>query len=325
MQCQVYLEKRIRSIVNFLQSENLSFLKVPSLEELSKGDLKIDSFKPIKIEDLLGRESITPKNNLLGEAINGLKICVTGAGGSIGSELCKQISSLNPKILVLVDFSEPSLYKINNELENVSNKIKIIPIIGDVNNRSFLKRILVKYGIEIIFHAAAYKHVPLVESNALQGIKNNVFSTQLICSLASELELKKVIFISTDKAVRPTNIMGASKRLSEIIVLNKVKQIKSVGNSKTKFALVRFGNVLGSSGSVVPLFKSQIIKGGPITLTHKDVIRYFMTIEEAAQLVIQASAITIGGEIFLLDMGEPIKCDLAKQMINLSGLSQRQK
>ena len=319
-----------RQIIDNLKKYKIPVLEIPSVNEIALGKYKIQNVQPIAIEDLLGRDRVTPDSNLMVREILNSSICITGAGGSIGSELCRQILLLNPKKLILIENCEFNLYKICEELTimNVKN-ITILPILGSANNRDLLMKIFKENLIDIVFHAAAYKHVPLVEKNPLQGIHNNVNSTRNLCEISKFYKVKKFILISTDKAVRPTNIMGASKRLAELVVQAFQIEIskKELGNqSRTQFSMVRFGNVLGSSGSVVPLFKKQIKEGGPITLTHKDVVRYFMTITEAAQLVIQAMALSKGGDLFLLDMGNPVRIyDLAKQMIELSGLNVRDK
>lgn len=318
-------------ILEKLKKYNIPVLKVPSIDDLTNGTKKIDFLKPIEIEDLLGRVEVPPDIELLSLSIKDSNICVTGAGGSIGKEICRQIINLKPRSLILIEVNEYSLYKLDQEISEIINnrkKIEIFCILGNASNYKFIKQVLTKYEINVLFHAAAYKHVPLIERNPLQGIENNILSTSTICQVAYEIGISKVIFISTDKAVRPTNVMGATKRFAEQILqyyAEKIKNNQSINNKSlnklTKFSIVRFGNVLGSSGSVVPLFKKQISEGGPITLTDKEVIRYFMTIPEAAQLVIQASSLAKGGDVFLLDMGEPIKIyDLAEQMINLSGL-----
>ena len=314
-----------REIIKKLSKFNIPVLQIPSIEELTSGGADINNLRPITIEDLLGRDRVLPEPELLKECIQGLSICVTGAGGSIGSELCRQIIKLKPKKLVLLEISEPSLYSIEQELSHLNReKIEITTILGSATKVSLINKIFLNEKIDIVFHAAAYKHVPLVEANPIEGIYNNVFSTKVICQAATKASLKKVILISTDKAVRPTNIMGVSKRLSELVVQAFAQNdslTKAYPYSKTIFAMVRFGNVLGSSGSVVPLFQKQIQKGGPITITHPDIIRYFMTMNEAAQLVMQSAALAEGGEVFLLDMGEPVKIyDLACQMVKLSGL-----
>tara|TARA_Y100000589_G_scaffold135880_1_gene130031 strand:+ start:515 stop:2407 length:1893 start_codon:yes stop_codon:yes gene_type:complete len=317
--------KRRREIINYLQKYDISVLQIPSIEDITSGKSNIDNLRPITIEDLLGRDSVLPDASLLGPGIKGEVICVTGAGGSIGSELCRQIIRLRPKKLVLIEMSEPSLYLIEQELiKNSSVGIEIISVLGNTTDFNLISKLFKSHKINIVFHAAAYKHVPLVELNPLQGILNNAISTNVVCKAAKYAKLKKLILISTDKAVRPTNILGASKRLAELIVQafsEEEKLSNNTSNEKTIFTMVRFGNVLGSSGSVVPLFQKQIKNGGPITLTHPDIIRFFMTIPEASQLVIQSSVLAEGGEVFLLDMGEPVKIyDLACQMVRLSGL-----
>ena len=320
-------------IIKKVQNFEIPILKVPSIEALTKGNAKIDSLRPIEIEDLLGRGAVEPRKELLEYSIKNQNICITGAGGSIGTELCNQVLNYSPKSLIIIDSSESNLYNLEAVISNIEfsrNSIKIISILGNVTDFLFVKDIFLNEKVDIVFHAAAYKHVPLIEKNPLSGIENNVFSTLAICKAAEETNVKKVTLISTDKAVRPTNVMGASKRLGELILQaytdkinsKKYNNLKPFHECQTKFSIVRFGNVLNSSGSVVPLFKKQIASGGPLTLTHKDVIRYFMTVPEAAQLVIQATSLSQGGEVFLLDMGNPVKIiDLAKQMIRLSGFS----
>ncbi|MCR8542302.1 MAG: polysaccharide biosynthesis protein [Prochlorococcus marinus XMU1423] len=317
---------KLNKILNKVYSSKISILQIPSLEEITSGAVKIDKLRPLLIEDLLGRNEVKIKPEIILKSIKDKNILITGAGGSIGSELCLQILKCNPKKLVMVDNSEPNLYFIDKKLkeQNLNERIRVISILGDVTNQTLVENLLKEQNISTIFHSAAYKHVPIVESNPIQGLKNNIFSTFNICEKAIKHRIEKVILISSDKAVRPTNIMGASKRISELIIQAFDEEIKSNKKSKnvsTKLSMVRFGNVLNSSGSVVPLFKEQISKGGPITLTHPDIIRYFMTIEEASQLVLQAAALSTGGDLFLLDMGDPIKIlDLAKQMIYLTGL-----
>ena len=324
--------QRSRAILKEIQKFEIPVLKVPSIESLTNGKASIDSLRPIEVEDLLGRGIVSPYKELLRESVKDLNICVTGAGGSIGQELCKQILDNHPRSLVMIDSSELNLYQLEQELslEFLNDKNLLCKfVLGDLKDLSLTKNVFQKYSIDVVYHAAAYKHVPLIEKNPLQGIQNNVFSTLSICKAAEQASLKQVTLISTDKAVRPSNVMGASKRLSELILQaysekNKNLKITNNGtiNHDIQYSIVRFGNVLNSSGSVVPLFKKQIESGGPITLTHKDVIRFFMTISEAAQLVIQSSSLTGSGEVFLLDMGEPVRIyDLAKQMIRLSGLS----
>ena len=319
-------ESQKRSLLKTINKSNVELLQIPSISELSSG-ININSLIPVSIEDLLLRDPIAPFKHLMGKGIKDSNILISGAGGSIGSELTCQILSLRPSKLILLELSEYNLYILQEKINDLNiSQIDIVPILGNATDRNLVESIFAKYNIDFVYHAAAYKHVSLVERNPLEGIFNNVFSTYLICNASEKFKVKKLVFISTDKAVRPTNIMGASKRVSEQIV-KCYSQNFSKKNSKvnedinTCFSIVRFGNVLGSSGSVVPLFKKQILKGGPITLTHKNVIRYFMTISEAVSLVLQASSLAEeGGEIFLLDMGEPIKIyELAKQMIRLSG------
>ncbi len=314
----------LRKVFDIFRDNNLPVLQIPSLKDLTENDLKISHLKQIEIEDIIGRDIAKQNTELLSNAIKGTVVLITGAGGSIGSEICNQILHLKPKELILLDSSEPNLYQIEKTISKMNIKETIITtILGSACDKNHMRRIFSSNKIDIVFHAAAYKHVPLVEKNPLVGIYNNVVSTRLICSLVLEFRAKKFILISTDKAVRPTNIMGASKRLSELVVqaFSQVSE-NQVDQNRTCFCMVRFGNVLGSSGSVVPLFKEQIANGGPITITHEKVVRYFMTISEASNLVLQASVIAKGGDVLLLDMGEPtlIK-DLAKRMIHSSGLS----
>ena len=313
-------------IFNKVQSYKIPLLKVPSIEELTSGLAKIDSLRPIEIDDLLGRGPVMPFKKLVEDSINGLNICITGAGGSIGTELCRQVLNNSPRALIMIDISEINLYHLEQEIKNnmpENNNLKMKFLLGDIKNFKFLNNIFRENNIDVVFHAAAYKHVPLIEANPIEGIENNVFSTYTLCKASLSSSVKKVTLISTDKAVRPSNVMGASKRLAELIfqAYAEKSSSKSYKTDNTKFSIVRFGNVLNSSGSVVPLFKKQIANGGPVTVTHKDVFRYFMTLPEAAQLVIQATTLSLGGEVFLLDMGSPVRIyDLAKQMIILSGL-----
>ncbi|MDA9985696.1 polysaccharide biosynthesis protein, partial [Alphaproteobacteria bacterium] len=289
-----------------------------SISSLISGRAEITQLRDIKIEDLLGREPVDHNPGLMAKTIADKTVLVTGAGGSIGGELCRQIIQWKPKKLILLDVSEFAVYTLLEELKQhpTINGFDLIPLIGSVQDRQFLKKIFDHFAPETVYHAAAYKHVPLMEQNVMQCIANNVLGTLNMAELAIAAKVKHFILVSTDKAVNPTNFMGASKRLAEIIC-----QTLQLDNEKTCFSIVRFGNVLGSSGSVVPLFKKQIEDGGPITLTHIDVTRYFMTIPEAAQLVIQAGAIAKGGDVFVLDMGKPVKIiDLAKRMAVLSGL-----
>lgn len=317
---------RKSEILKALEPFPVHVLTVPSISELISGEHQIDELREISIDELLGRDPVSPDQELLSICIQERVVLVTGAGGSIGSELCRQILRQNPKRLVLFEASEYALYQIEQDLRQqvqqeklVINLEDIIPVLGSVQDQGRLREVFQEHQIDTVYHAAAYKHVPLVEHNPLQGILNNTFGT-LQAALAAKLTgVRHFVLISTDKAVRPTNVMGASKRMAELVL-----QGIALEPSKTIFSMVRFGNVLGSSGSVVPLFRSQIQQGGPVTVTHPDIIRYFMTIPEAAQLVIQAGAMAKGGEVFLLDMGEPVKItDLAKRMIHLSGLSIR--
>ena len=304
-------------------SPSTQIFKLPRLDNFLTSWSRFESLKPINLTDLLGRDSVRPDIQILERSVMGKSILVTGAGGSIGSELCRQILKYNPKRLIIIDSSEASLYSIDMELRNLlinDENIDICTHLGSLTNKVLIESILSKYPIDIVYHAAAYKHVPLVESNPIVGLYNNVASTLFVAKLSIKYDIKKFILISSDKAVRPSNIMGVSKRIAELIV-QRLSFDKEHSHS-TNFSIVRFGNVIGSSGSVVPLFQNQINSGGPITLTHKEIIRYFMTISEAVQLVMQTSILSAGGEIFLLDMGKPVKIyDLAKQMIILSGLS----
>ena len=325
------LNKRRTQILNSLQKYNLKTSSIPSLAEITRRKSIVDSLKPINIEDLLERDAVDPYPHLLKKDVQGSIVCITGGGGSIGSELTRQIIELSPKKVVLIDNSESNLYQIISEIQKApNNNSNITAALGDCCNLEFLNNLFEKEKVDIVFHAAAYKHVPLVEINPISSIENNVFSTLNICIASKKNNLKKVLMISSDKAVRPTNIMGATKRLSEIIVQAFASDSKIEEQNKkirsTCFSMVRFGNVLSSSGSAVPLFIKQISSGGPVTLTHPKITRYFMTLKEAAQLVIQASAMSNGGEVFLLDMGKSIKIkDLVIKLIKLSGLQLKDK
>jgi FlaA1/EpsC-like NDP-sugar epimerase len=295
---------------------------IGSLVEFGQSNVGLggQKLRDIGLEDLLGRDTAVPDQRLLARCIQGKTVLVTGAGGSIGSELCRQLIRQHPVRLILLDMSEFALYSILQELTGLNKQlelgIEITPFLGSVREREKCERILATFTVDTIYHAAAYKHVPLVEHNPIEGVCNNVFGTLTIAQAALAAQVKYFVLISTDKAVRPTNVMGASKRLAELIL-----QALARNGARTRFSMVRFGNVLGSSGSVVPLFSQQIQKGGPITLTHPEITRYFMTIPEAAQLVLQAGAMGEGGDVFLLDMGEPVKIlDLARRMVHLSGL-----
>ena len=317
-----------RGILLKLRKLNIPISEIPSIEEITSGKLEINHLRSLKIEQLLEREELLSDLNELTNIFKDSVILITGAGGSIGSEICRQLISLKVKRLIMLDNSENNLYQINLEAEKISDSnIELIPILGNACDSFFIESILKQHKVDIVYHAAAYKHVPLVEANPIQGIENNVFSTMSICRASRKAKIKKFILVSTDKSVRPTNIMGASKRLAELIVLANAEEVnlENLDNlNKIKFSMVRFGNVLNSSGSVVPLFLNQIAEGGPITLTHPDIIRYFMTIPEAAQLVLQASVFSKGGEVFLLDMGAPVRIiDLARKLINLNSLTEK--
>ena len=296
---------------------------VPSFADIASGKARLEEIKEVAIEDLLGRDAVPPRADLLTRCISGKHVLVTGAGGSIGSELCRQILKLNPSKLLLLDQSEFGLYATEKELRafagNRSKDIEIEAVLGSVLNRGLMERLCREHRVDTVYHAAAYKHVPIVEANPSAGVRNNILGTLEAALGAEAAHVKHFILVSTDKAVRPTNVMGATKRFAELVL-----QAIAARGSETVFSMVRFGNVLGSSGSVVPLFRDQIQKGGPVTVTHPDVIRYFMTIPEASQLVIQAGAMAQGGEVFVLDMGEPVRIvDLARTMVHLMGMSVR--
>jgi FlaA1/EpsC-like NDP-sugar epimerase len=304
---------RKKDIIESFESADVKIMELPGVTQLVDGQVSVSDIKEVDIIDLLGRDPVPPKPELLEKNIKNKVVMVTGAGGSIGSELCRQIVKHQPKMLVLFEMSEFALYSIDRELQDKG--IQVVPVLGSVTNQQKLERILQQYAVQTVYHAAAYKHVPLVEANPFEGIHNTSIGTACSVQAAVNQNVETFVLISTDKAVRPTNVMGASKRMAELYC-----QGLASAQPKTQISIVRFGNVLGSSGSVVPLFKKQIAKGGPVTVTHPDVTRYFMTIPEAAQLVIQAGAMGTGGDVFLLDMGEPVKIvDLAKQMIRLSG------
>ena len=309
-----------RRIVDDLQPLGIPVLQVPSVEEITSGRTRIDALRPVAIEELLGRDAVPPDPQLLGPGIAGQVVLVSGAGGSIGAELCRQIVALGPRRLVLLERSEPSLYGIDQELRrSLPAAVELVAVLGSVTDGQLVSRVLQEQAVQVVFHAAAYKHVPLVQANPLAGLANNVLGTLVLARAAARSGVASFTLISTDKAVRPTNVMGASKRAAELVIQALAQELPA-----TRLAMVRFGNVLGSSGSVVPLFREQIAKGGPITLTHPEIIRFFMTIPEAAQLVLQAAVLARGGDLFLLDMGEPVRIlDLAKQMVRLSGLSLR--
>lgn len=307
-------------VINRLEQCPCEVLSIPGMADLVEGHAHIDELKEVSIEDLLGRDAVAPIPELINANISGKRVMVTGAGGSIGSELCRQIIRCKPAKLVLFELSEYGLYAIDKELQEISQQeglqVEIEPLLGSVQRQHRLQAVMSTFQIQTVYHAAAYKHVPLVEYNVVEGVRNNVFGTLYCAQAAIRAKVETFVLISTDKAVRPTNTMGTTKRLAELVL-----QSLAAEQSQTRFCMVRFGNVLGSSGSVVPLFRKQIRDGGPLTLTHPDIIRYFMTIPEASQLVIQAGAMGLGGDVFVLDMGEPVKIiDLAHRMIRLSGL-----
>lgn len=312
---------RRSKIISQLTGCGVHIRSMPGVDELASGAVSFSDLKDLEIEDLLGRAPIAPDPELLLRNITGKTVMVTGAGGSIGSEICRQIARLSPATLLLVDSNEFNLYSIDQELvreaaQDTTSALAIVPLLANVRDRRRIDEIISTWSPETIYHAAAYKHVPLVEHNLLEGLANNVLGTLHLALAARDNGVENLVLISTDKAVRPTNAMGATKRLSEIVL-----QALNAEGSPAKFSMVRFGNVLGSSGSVVPLFRQQIADGGPITITHSDVTRFFMTASEAAQLVIQAGAMAKGGDVFVLDMGEPVRIlDLARAMIELSGL-----
>ena len=328
---------RRREILGFLEGFPLHVRSVPGFMDLASGRVKVDDIQEVDIVDLLGRDAVPAQGELLERCVKGKSVLVTGAGGSIGSELCRQILALQPTSLLLFEHSEFNLYSILSELEQrvarESLPIRLLPILGSVRNPLKLRDVMKTWKVNTVYHAAAYKHVPMVEHNIAEGVLNNVIGTLNTAQAALEVGVENFVLISTDKAVRPTNVMGSTKRLAELTLQALSREIAPVlfgdtGNvsrvNKTRFTMVRFGNVLGSSGSVIPLFHKQIKSGGPLTVTHPKITRYFMTIPEAAQLVIQAGSMGQGGDVFVLDMGEPVKIiELAEKMIHLSGLSIR--
>jgi FlaA1/EpsC-like NDP-sugar epimerase len=316
--------KRRNEILDIVRATSAGVRTLPGMMDLAHGRVTVSDLRELDIEDLLGRDAVAPNQILMGKNISGKTVMVTGAGGSIGSELCRQIAQLNPDALILVEMSEVALYTVHQELElrlvtEVETPVRLVPILASVCDDRLMRSVMATWRPDTVYHAAAYKHVPLVEQNPAEGVRNNVFGTRTTAQLAQEFGVHDFVLISTDKAVRPTSVMGTSKRLAEMVL-----QALAARKGGTRFSMVRFGNVLGSSGSVVPLFRRQIRNGGPVTITHEDITRYFMTIPEAAQLVIQAGAMAVGGEVFVLDMGAPVKIiDLARKMINLSGFSVR--
>jgi len=318
-------KKRIAKVLSRLENLSVEILSIPGSADLVSGKAKIDELQEVSINDLLGRDSVTPNKDLLQANIKNKVVMITGAGGSIGSELCRQILSQRPTKIILMELSEFALYQINGELQGLADRLDyeltIVPLLGSVQHKNRLLTIMRTFEVQTIYHAAAYKHVPVVEHNVIEGVRNNIFGTLFVAEAAIEAQVETFVLISTDKAVRPTNVMGTTKRMAELVLqalADKTKQAKGV----TRFCMVRFGNVLGSSGSVVPLFREQIKNGGPVTVTHPEIIRYFMTIPEASQLVIQAGSMGKGGDVFVLDMGDPVKIsDLASKMIRLSGMT----
>jgi FlaA1/EpsC-like NDP-sugar epimerase len=315
--------RKRKEIIDSLSNQSIRLQTVPDIGDLLTGKARLEDIRDVDVNDLLGRDIVPPHNGLLDACIRGKSVMVTGAGGSIGSELCRQIVELGPRRLVLFDASEPALYQIDQELINLVRMrnlgVEIVALLGSVHHRDRVRGAITAFGVQTLYHAAAYKHVPIVEYNMIEGIHNNIIGTWHTAEAAEEAGVETFVLISTDKAVLPVNVMGATKRFAELVL-----QAMAERGSKTRFCMVRFGNVLESSGSVVPLFRKQIREGGPVTVTHKDVIRYFMTIPEAAQLVIQAGSMGRGGDVFVLDMGEPVRiADLARRMINLMGFTVR--
>ena len=318
--------RRRNQILEQLDRHHVAVRTLPSMNDLAQGRVSVSDLRELDIEDLLGRDPVAPNAILLGKNITGKVVMVTGAGGSIGSELCRQVLRLKPARLLLVEMSEYALYSIHAELEELQPELGLgqhpVPLLASVQDEMRMRELFDTWRPATVYHAAAYKHVPMVEHNLAEGLKNNVLGTLLTAQLAAEHGALDFVMISTDKAVRPTNVMGASKRLAELCL--QAFEAQQQGPAHTRFAMVRFGNVLGSSGSVIPRFREQIHKGGPITLTHPEINRFFMTLSEAAQLVIQAGAMAKSGDVFVLDMGEPVRiADLARRMVELSGLSVR--
>ena len=312
--------QRRRQIVDAFQPQGIELKTIPTMSSILSGEALVSDLQPVTPEMLLGRDPVASMDSLLKQNITGVSVLVTGAGGSIGAELCKQILAQRPSKIILFEISEFALFQINDDLLKVLKLLKsetsIVSVIGSVRNEKLVAKTIKTHGVNTIYHAAAYKHVPLVEQNVVEAINNNVLGTLTMVRTAAELGVENFTLISTDKAVRPTNVMGASKRVAELIC-----QAYADEATKTKLCMVRFGNVLGSSGSVIPYFQKQIEAGGPVTVTHPDITRYFMTTREASQLVIQAGAMSLGGDVFVLDMGEPVKIfDLAADMIRLNGL-----
>jgi FlaA1/EpsC-like NDP-sugar epimerase len=315
--------RRRSAVIERLSLMGFTVQTVPEIAEILAGRARLEEIREIDVHDLLGRDPVPPDAGLLGACIRGKSILVTGAGGSIGSELCRQIIELAPRRLVLLEASELALYNIERELRTlnarIGNRVELLALLGNAHHKHRVREIMTTFGIQTVYHAAAYKHVPIVEHNMIEGIHNNIFATYNTAEAAMECRVETFVLISTDKAVNPTNVMGCTKRVAEMVLQGMQQR-----GGNTRFCMVRFGNVLESSGSVVPLFREQIRSGGPVTVTHPDVIRYFMTIPEAAQLVIQAGSMGSGGDVFVLDMGSPVRiADLAKRMIQLAGFTVR--
>ena len=308
--------KKLNEVYDVARKTGAECVILPNIDDVMSGNLHVQQLRNVEIEDLLGRDPVQLDQTMIEKQLRGKKILVTGAGGSIGSEICRQVAKFKPKEIVILGHGENSIYQLNMELVGkYSQHFTITPVIADVQDRKRIFEVMDKYKPDVVYHAAAHKHVPLMELNPREAVKNNILGTRNVAEAASHARVKAFVMVSTDKAVNPPNIMGATKRLCEMIV-----QDMATRSEYTKFVAVRFGNVLGSRGSVIPLFKKQIAEGGPVTVTHPDIVRYFMTIPEAAQLVIQAGALARGGEIFVLDMGQPVKIvDLAKNLIRLSG------
>ena len=309
-------QKRLNEINRICNIEGVELFKMPNIEDVLSGEIEVNQLKKVEVEDLLGRDPVELDMALISKELTDKTILVTGAGGSIGSEICRQVCKFEPQKIILLGHGENSIYLIHQELNNTfGNKIEFIPIIADVQHKERLQEVMRMYKPYAVYHAAAHKHVPLMEYNPLEAVKNNILGTKNMAETAKEFGVRKFVMISTDKAVNPPNVMGATKRIAEMVV-----QSLNDETSVTSFVAVRFGNVLGSRGSVIPLFKKQIEAGGPVTVTHPEMTRYFMTIPEASRLVLQAGALAQGGEVFVLDMGKPVKIvDLAKNLIRLSG------
>lgn len=315
--------KRRQEILESLVSLGVQVRSLPDMSQIVAGEARIEDIRELDVTDILGRDAVSPNSSLFSACIRNRSVMVTGAGGSIGSEICRQILRNRPKRLVLLELSEIALYNMERELQVLIDAeglpVELVPLLGDAKRRDRVLPAMQAFGVQTVYHAAAYKHVPIVEHNVVEGIQNNVFSTWVTAEAAMEAGVETFVLVSTDKAVNPTNVMGATKRVAELVLQGMQER-----TARTRFAMVRFGNVLASSGSVVPVFQEQIRKGGPVTVTHPEVIRYFMTIPEAAQLVIQAGAMAQGGDVFLLDMGQPVRIvDLARRMISLAGRTVR--